>query len=92
MVYALPTAEISVLSPEASVAFVWNDKVGEKSREELEAEWKEKCASASEAANAGEIDDVIEPAELRARICSALSMLSAKAEGTPSRKHINMPL
>ena len=92
MALALPTAEISVLSPEASVAFVWNNKVGEQSRAELEAEWKEKCASASEAANAGEIDDVIEPAELRARICSALSMLSAKAEGTPSRKHINMPL
>ena len=92
MVYALPTAEISVLSPEASVAFVWNDKVGEKSREELEAEWKEKCASADEAADKGEIDDIIEPSELRQRICAALAMLSAKADGMPARKHINMPL
>lgn len=92
MVFALPTAEISVLSPEASVAFVWNDKVGEKSREELEAEWKEKCASADEAADKGEVDDIIDPAELRQRICAALAMLSAKAEGTPVRKHINMPL
>lgn len=92
MVFALPTAEISVLSPEASVAFVWNDKVGEKSREELEAEWREKCASAEEAADKGEIDDIIDPVELRQRICAALSMLSAKAEGAPSRKHINMPL
>ena len=92
MVYALPTAEISVLSPEASVAFVWNDRVGEKSREELEAEWKEKCASADEAADKGEIDDIIDPSELRQRICAALSMLSAKADGMPARKHINMPL
>ena len=89
---ALPTACISVLSPEASVAFVWNQKVGEQSREELEQEWKEKCASAAEAADAGEIDDIVEPAELRQRICAALSMLAAKAEGTPARKHANLPL
>ncbi len=89
---ALPTACISVLSPEASVAFVWNQRVGEKSREELETEWKEKCASAAEAADAGEIDDIVDPAELRQRICAALNMLAAKAEGTPARKHANLPL
>ena len=92
MALALPTACISVLSPEASVAFVWNDRVGEQTREELEAEWKEKCASAADAADAGEIDDIVEPAELRQRICAALSMLAAKAEGTPSRKHAGLPL
>jgi acetyl-CoA carboxylase carboxyltransferase component len=92
MALALPTACISVLSPEASVAFVWNSKVGEQSREELEKEWKEKCASAAEAADCGEIDDIVEPAELRARICASLSMLASKAEGTPARRHANMPL
>jgi len=92
MALALPTACISVLSPEASVAFVWNSKVGEKSREELEKEWKEKCASADEACNCGEIDDVVAPEELRARVCAALSMLASKAEGTPDRRHANMPL
>ncbi len=92
MALALPTACISVLSPEASVAFVWNSKVGEKSREELEAEWKEKCASAAEACDAGEIDDVVAPEELRARICAAFAMLASKAEGTPVRRHANMPL
>ena len=90
--YALDSAAISVLSPEASVAFVWNDKVGEQSREELEAEWKEKCASASEACYKGELDDVIGSDELRARICAAFSMLASKAEGTPTRRHANMPL
>lgn len=92
MALALPTACISVLSPEASVAFVWNAKVGEQSREELEAEWKEKCASAAEAADAGEIDDIVDPAELRQRICASLNMLAAKAEGAPTRKHANLPL
>ena len=92
LVYALPTAAISVLSPEASVAFVWNDKVGDKTREELEAEWKEKCASAADAADRGEVDDIIDPAELRQRICAALMMLVAKADGKPTRRHANMPL
>lgn len=92
MVYALPGAAISVLSPEASVAFVWNDKVGERSREELEAEWREKCASAAEACDRGEVDDVVEPAELRKRICASLMMLACKANGTPVRRHANMPL
>lgn len=92
MALALPTACISVLSPEASVAFVWNDKVGEQSRDALETEWKEKCASAAEAADAGEIDDIVEPTELRQRICAALNMLAAKAEGAPTRKHANLPL
>ena len=92
LAYALEGACISVLSPDAAVAFVWNDKVGEKSREELETEWKEKCASAEDAAELGEIDDVIEPAELRKRICAALSMLAFKADSEPSRKHAVMPL
>ncbi|MBP3369905.1 MAG: hypothetical protein J6L85_04045 [Clostridia bacterium] len=92
MALALPGACISVLSPEASVAFVWNSKVGEQSREELEKEWKEKCASAAEACDCGEIDDVVAPEELRARICASLSMLASKAEVTPVRRHANMPL
>lgn len=92
MALALPDACISVLSPEASVAFVWNNRVGEQSRDALEAEWKEKCASAAEAADAGEIDDIVAPAELRQRICAALNMLAAKAEGAPSRKHADLPL
>lgn len=92
LAYALEGACISVLSPEASVAFVWNNKVGEQTREEVEAEWKEKVASAADAADCGEIDDVIEASELRKRICAALSMLAFKAEGDPERKHAVMPL
>lgn len=92
MVYALEDSAISVLSPEASVAFVWNNRVGEQSREELEAEWKEKCASADDACDRGEVDDVIKSDELRQRICAAFSMMAAKADGEPTRKHTNMPL
>ena len=92
LAYALEDSVVSVLSPEASVAFVWNDRVGEKSREELEAEWKAAHGSAKAAADMGAIDDVIEASELRKRICAGLLMLSAKAEGTPSRRHATLPL
>jgi propionyl-CoA carboxylase beta chain len=82
-----------VLSPEASVAFVWNGQVGkDKTRAELEAEWKEKCASVADAADRGEIDDIVEAEELRKRICAALMMLATKADGRPCRRHANMPL
>ena len=93
MVYALPNACVSVLSPEASVAFVWNDKVGEgKTREEVEAEWKQTFGSSADACEKGEIDDIVEPLELRKRICASLMMLASKAEGKPTRRHANMPL
>ena len=92
MAFALPDACVSVLSPKSSVAFVWNDRVGEQSREALEAEWKDTYGSAQNAANEGEIDDIIEPSELRQRICAAVGMLSAKAEGKPARKHVALPL
>ncbi len=85
---ALEGSVISVLAPETAVAFALNDKItAEKSRAELEAEWKETYASPVAAAESGDIDDVIPEAELRARIISALYMLAEKADGTPDRKH-----
>ncbi len=92
MVMAVPTAEISLLPTDTSVAFVWNDRVSDESREALEAEWREQYSAPENALESGDIDDIIAPTELRARICSALSMLSAKAEGPVGRRHISSPL
>lgn len=93
MVYALPDASISLLSPEASAAFVWNNRVTDTvSRESVEEEWKAQYASPAEAACRGEVDDVIEPEEFRARIAAALSMLVTKASGDPGRRHVVAPL
>ena len=85
---ATPESVISVMDPEAAVAFVWNDKItSDKSRAEVEAEWKEVYASATIAAESGDIDDIVPAEELRARIISALYMLAEKADGMPDRKH-----
>jgi len=93
MVYALPTSEISVMAPASAVAFLWNDRITEEvSRADLEKKWKEECASATEAAADGSVDDVIEATELRQRICAAVYMLLMKNSGSPERKHCNLPL
>lgn len=85
---ALPEAVISVLPPEVAVAFVMNDEITlEKPREAVENEWINKIASPVKAAESGDIDDIIKPSELRARLCSALYMLEEKADTTPDRKH-----
>ena len=85
---AVEGSVISVLAPETAVAFAMNDKItADKSRADVEAEWKETYASSVAAAESGDIDDVIPEAELRARIISALYMLAEKADSIPDRKH-----
>lgn len=93
VVFALPDASIGLMSPASSVAFLWNDRVSEEtSRESLQKEWQDAYASPAEAACRGEVDDVIAPEELRARLSAAVSMLISKADGTPARRHPVMPL
>ncbi len=90
---ALEDAVISVMSPESAVAFIMNDQItADKSRADVEAEWCEKYASATVAAEKGNIDDIVPEATLRARICSALYMLASKADGIPERKYARTPL
>ena len=93
MAYAVDGCEVSVMDPAAAVAFLCNDQItADKSRADVEAEWKAGNASAKAAAEAGAVDDVIPGEELRARLCAALYMLSGKADGTPERKHPVLPL
>ncbi|MGM9641782.1 MAG: carboxyl transferase domain-containing protein [Eubacteriales bacterium] len=88
--FALTDACISALSPESSVALVWNDRIKENdlvsSREMLELEWREKLSSPNDAALCGEIDDILTPSELRPRVVSALHMLLGKTSFEASRK------
>lgn len=87
MAFALADSCISAMSPEASVAFVWNDRIRDNdvtvTRGQLEREWREKLASPNDAAMCGQIDDIIQPSEFRPKIVSAVRMLAAKSRGTP---------
>ena len=93
LVYAIPNASISVMAPEAAVAFLWNQRVSKTViREDLVEEWNSSHASPEAAAEDGSIDDVIPAAELRSRICSAVYMLLVKNGEGSYRKHCNLPL
>ena len=93
MVYALPASEISVMAPESAVAFLWNKQITETvTRADLVEKWKKECSAPKAAAADGSIDDVVNPAELRQRLCAAVYMLMMKNADMPARKHCNLPL
>lgn len=84
MVLALPAAEISALTASTAVAFLENDRITPTlDRAALEREWREKNATAMQAASVGAVDDIIVPAELRARLIAALYMLEGKNGRAP---------
>ncbi len=92
VVYALDTAEIGPLATDASVALAWNGLVSEeRTREDLENEWRVSLASPVAAAFHGEIDDIITVDEIRKKVISALYMLSSKNLSLPKR-HPILPL
>lgn len=93
IVFALDSAKITCMSPKSAVALLWNDQISKDiKREDLEAKWAETEANVLAAARAGEIDDIIESAEIRQRLASAVMMLAGKAVKAPGRRHANMPL
>ncbi len=93
LVYATENSEIGALSAASGVAFAWDKYITEETaREELIAEWKNSVSSPANAAASGEIDDIISINEMRARICSALLMLSAKGDASAIARRKVLPL
>jgi len=97
--FAWPTAEIAVMGPEGAVNIVYKrelDKAPEAEREKLRqqkiAEFRERFANPFIAAERGYIDAIIEPAETRAKIITALRALENKKDTNPRKKHGNIPL
>ena len=64
----------------------------EKLRQEKIAEFRNRFANPFVAAERGYIDAVIEPADTRARILTALRALENKRDSNPRKKHGNIPL
>lgn len=95
--YAWPSAEVAVMGPEGAVNIVYKqqieaaaDPAAERAR--LIEEYRSKYSNPYRAANAGYVDDIIEPRETRSKIIAALSALRDKYSNTPPRKHGNIPL
>jgi len=94
---AWPTAVISALTPEAAVSVLWTDKLQKMSdplndRKKLVEEYKETQASPAVAAAGGFIEDIIDPALTRAKLITALDMLSGKRVTRLPKKHSNIQL
>jgi propionyl-CoA carboxylase beta chain len=97
--FAWPTAEIAVMGPEGAVNIVYKrelEKVPESQRESLRqekiAEFRDRFANPAIAAERGYIDAIIEPADTRAKIITALRALENKRDSNPKKKHGNIPL
>lgn len=85
---AWDNAVASPLDVEASVAFLFNDRLSAgEDRNALEAEYKETVGSAFTAAACGAVDDVFAPEATRDKLIAALDMLAGKRESTIARKH-----
>ncbi len=95
--YALETAYIAPLMPEAAVEFLWHDRLKgcddlKTKRQELAKEYTDTVASAGAAAGLGTVDELITPADLRSAVSKALGMLEGKRVTNLPKKHNNFPL
>ena len=91
--YAWPTAEIAVMGAKSAVEVLYNNHENREAfLAEKEKEYQELAANPLVAAKRGYIDDIIEPANSRARIIRALELLKNKKDSNPVKKHGNIPL
>ena len=97
--FAWPTAEIAVMGPEGAVDIVYKRELGivpdaerAAARKEKIDEFRNRFANPFIAAERGYLDAVIEPADTRRKIISALRTLENKRDVNPKKKHANIPL
>ncbi len=95
--YAWPSAEIAVMGPEGAANILYrkqieSSKSPDKERAKLTEEYRKNFLNPYAAADAGYVDEVIEPQETRIKIIRALEALKNKYENRMPRKHGNMPV
>jgi propionyl-CoA carboxylase beta subunit len=95
--FAWPSAEIAVMGPEGAVDILYRRELAEASdktsaRRTRVNEFEEKFANPYIAAERGFIDEVIEPAQTRPKLITALALLENKRDSNPPKKHGNIPL
>ncbi|MGV9564190.1 acyl-CoA carboxylase subunit beta, partial [Streptomyces sp. NPDC003480] len=93
---AWPTNEIAVMGAEGAANVIFRRRIAgaedpEAMRARMVKEYKAELMHPYYAAERGLVDDVIDPAETRQVLASALAMLRTKHAELPSRKHGNPP-
>jgi acetyl-CoA carboxylase carboxyltransferase component len=97
LAFAWPSAELAVMGPQGAVEILYRRELQnvadpEARRAELVDDYTERFANPYVAAERGYVDDVIDPADTRAKLIAGLDMLRSKREELPKRKHGNVPL
>ncbi|MBP5364682.1 MAG: acyl-CoA carboxylase subunit beta [Bacteroidales bacterium] len=95
--FAWPTAEVAVMGPEGAIAILYRKELAEAEdpvalKRELVAKYRDEVANPYIADEKGFIDEVIDPADTRVKICRLLKSLDKKSVSLPRRKHGNTPL
>ncbi|MCI4370185.1 MAG: methylmalonyl-CoA carboxyltransferase, partial [Thermoplasmata archaeon] len=92
-------AEIAVMGADGAENIVFRREIDPAKpadrdglRKKLVREYQVEFLNPYLAAERGYIDDVIDPAETRAKLAQALQLLETKREDRPARKHGNIPL
>ncbi|MGW8066622.1 acyl-CoA carboxylase subunit beta [Streptomyces ziwulingensis] len=93
---AWPANEIAVMGAEGAAGVVFRREIAAsddpaRTRAERIAEYRRELMHPYYAAERGLVDDVIDPADTRARLIDALTAFRAKHAPLPSRKHGNQP-
>jgi propionyl-CoA carboxylase beta chain len=96
---AWPTAEIAVMGADGAVNILFRRELDKAPPAERDAvrrklvhDYQVEFLNPYLAAERGYIDDVIDPAETRAKLVKALTLLEPKREDRPAKKHGNIPL
>lgn len=95
-VFCWPSTELAVMGPDGAAPIIFRKELESAANpSELLAqkikEYRDEFANPYKAASNLRIDDVIDPAETRARLISALEVTLDKQEQRPSKKHGVMP-
>jgi propionyl-CoA carboxylase beta chain len=95
--YAWPSTEVAVMGAEGAVNILYKKQIAsapdpEAERKRLVEDYRAQFNNPYFAAQAGYVDDVIEPRESRPKIIAALAALRDKITSAPPRKHGNIPV
>jgi methylmalonyl-CoA carboxyltransferase large subunit len=90
--FAWPTAEIAVMGAEGAAAVVFareikNAEDPDAKKVEMIEKYREAFSTPFMAASRGLIDDIIDPAETRAKVAFALEQLAGKRKIRPAKQH-----
>ncbi|RMH01980.1 MAG: acyl-CoA carboxylase subunit beta [Planctomycetota bacterium] len=94
---AWPSAQIAVMGAEGAARIIFRREIAAAADPAAEeaariAEYEREFANPFVAAERGYIDDIIRPAETRARLIRALDLFADKRDANPPRKHGSIPL